>query len=161
MTNERNNPLHAVPHWSEARLLDRLYGLDPPPGLSEAHLDSCPDCAARWTALQTSRAALIAQPAPAFAEDRLRAQRIAVFNRIERPRGIWALAPAAATALLVVMGIALQTSPPVREPQTVAVISQSDRELFGEIAALMEEDAPRATDPFRGLFDANSNQEVQ
>lgn len=148
-------------HWSEAQLLERLYGLDTPPGLSEAHLSECPHCAARWSALQTSRAGLLEAPPPALCAERLRAQRAAVFARLEqpRPRALWALAPA--TALLMVMGVMLQTPAPRVETQTAAVLTQSDRELFNDIAALMEEDAPRATDTFRGLFDSGVNGEVR
>lgn len=148
-------------HWSEAQLLERLYGLDTPPGLSETHLSECPDCAARWSALQASRAAVLEAPPPAWSAERLRAQRAAVFARLEQPRTRtwWALAPA--TALLLVMGVMLQTPAPRVETQTAAVLTQSDRELFNDIAALMEEDAPRATDTFRGLFDTGVYGEVQ
>lgn len=102
-------------------------------------------------------------PAPAISEDRLRAQRVAVFDRLEHParQGLLRFAPVAATALLLVMGIALHTPRPVVEQQTAAVLTQSDRELFSEIAVLVEEDTPRATDAFRGLFDGNEGQEVQ
>lgn len=163
MKTVKENPNIAAPHWSEARLIERLYGLEPPLELSAAHLEICAECGGRWKALQARRAEMLSGPAPAVSEDRLRAQRIAVFQRVERPaaRRIWALAPAAATALLVVMGVALQAPAPVRETQTASVITQSDRELFSEIAALMEQDEPRAADPFRGLFDSNSSQEVQ
>jgi hypothetical protein len=149
-------------HWSEARMLDHLYGLDAPDGLNEGHLRDCPECATRWAALSARRAEVLAAT-PALREDRLRAQRAAIFDRIEQPsrRGLWSLVPAAATALLLVAGVALQAPAPVPQPQTVAVVSQSDRELFREVAAMMEEDVPRATDPFNSLFDPSSNMEVQ
>ncbi|HAX43162.1 MAG TPA: hypothetical protein PLF84_00620 [Bryobacteraceae bacterium] len=149
-------------HWSEARMLDHLYGLDTPADLNERHLAECPDCAPRWTALTARRAKIVAG-AYAAREDRLRAQRAAIFDRIERPsrRGLWSLVPAAATALLLVTGVALQTPAPAPQPQTVAVVSQSDRELFREVAALMEEDVPRATDPFNSLFETSNSLEVQ
>lgn len=164
MRTERNNPNPgADAHWSDDRMLERLYGLDPPPGLDGSHLDSCPECAPRWQALQAARAQVTQSPAPAISEDRLRAQRVAVFDRLEHParQGLLRFAPVAATALLLVMGIALHTPRPVVEQQTAAVLTQSDRELFSEIAVLVEEDTPRATDAFRGLFDGNEGQEVQ
>lgn len=143
-------------HWGEAQLLERLYGLDAPPGLSESHLAACPDCAGRWSALQASRARLLETSAPAIDGERLRAQRAAVFARIEqpRPRALWALAPA--TALMLVMGVMLQAPAPRVETQTAAVLTQSDRDLFNDIAALVEEDAPRATGTIRGLFDSGA-----
>lgn len=165
MKNEREFPNRPPGgHWSEDRMLDRLYGLETPPELTEIHLHECPECVPRWQALTERRAALLAQPAPPVSEQRLRHQRQTVFARIEqrRPHGVWALAPAAATALLIVFGVALQTPAPVPETPTAAVISQTDRELFTEIAALMEDDMPRATGAFRGLFDTdNSRTEVQ
>lgn len=147
-------------HWSDAQLLERLYGLDAPPGPSEAHLAECPDCAGRWSALEASRARLLEAPPPAIGGERLRAQRAAVFARIEqpRPRALWALAPA--TALMLVMGVMLQTPDPRVETQTAAVLTQSDRDLFNDIAALVEEDAPRATGAIRGLFDSGANGEA-
>jgi hypothetical protein len=149
-------------HWSEARMLDHLYGLDTPADLNERHLSDCPECAPRWAALAARRSEVLAAT-PALREDRLRAQRAAIFERIDQHsgRGFWNLVPAAATALLLVAGIALQAPAPVVQPQTVAVVSQSDRELFSEVAAMMEEDVPRATDPFNSLFDTSSSLEVQ
>lgn len=165
MKNEREFPNRPPGgHWSEDRMLERLYGLEAPPELNETHLDECPECAPSWKALAESRASLLAQPAPRVSEQRLRHQRQAVFAQIEKRHAhkVWTFAPAAATALLIVFGIALQTPAPVPETQTAAVISQTDRELFTEIAELMEDDMPRATGAFRGLFDTdNSRTEVQ
>lgn len=143
-------------HWSDAQLLDRLYCAGTPPGLSEAHLAGCPDCARRWSALEASRARLLEAPPPAFSGDRLRAQRAAVFARMEQPppRALWALAPA--TALMLAMGVLLHSPAPRIETQTAAVLTQSDRELLNDIAALVEEDAPRATGAIQGLFDSSA-----
>lgn len=147
-------------HWSGAQLLGRLYGLDAPPGLSEEHLAGCPDCAGRWSAIQASRARQLDAPAPAIGGERLRAQRGAVYARIEqgRPRTLWTLAPA--TALMLVMGVMLQSPAPRAETQTAAVLTQTDRDLFNDIAALVEEDAPRAAGAMQGLFESSANGEA-
>ncbi len=140
-------------HWTEEAMLDRLYGLDPRAGLDASHLDSCAECSARFSSLQARRSVVVDAHAP-VSEDRLRAQRLAVFARIETARRpwVWRLVPAAATALVVMMGVALHQPAPVVEPKPVAVLAQSDRELLSEIATLMEEDEPRAAVPIRGLF---------
>lgn len=159
-------PTGAPPHWNDAQMLERLYGLEAPAGLSEAHLEECSACASRWNELQRRRARLLEASAPAISDERLRAQRTAVFARLEgrRARGFWAFAPAAATALVLVAAIVIQSPAPAPPPavQTAAVLTQSDRELFNDIASIISEDTPRATETFRGLFDgAAAGEEVQ
>jgi len=148
-------------HWTDEDLLVRLYGLDPPEGLETAHLDSCQECNSRWLSLESRRRQVLT--APPVSEDRLRAQRQAVFARIEGPRRsapLWGLIPAAATALLLVAGVALNERPLAPEPRQAA-ISASDRELLREIASMVNEETPRAADPIRGLFAEDAGMEVQ
>ncbi|MBI5282717.1 MAG: hypothetical protein HY858_13615 [Candidatus Solibacter usitatus] len=151
-------------HWNDDDLLDRVYGLDPAPGLCLAHLDACPDCSARWQALELRRSAVTAsQPLTPAAEQRLRNQRVAVFNRVERPRlaWIWRAVPAGAAAFLFFIGIALHRPAPQPPATQVASVTLTDEQLFAEIASVVNQDAPRAADPIRGLFAENSSKEAQ
>ena len=149
-------------HWGDEELLARLYGLDDPPGVSARHLERCPECRSRMNALEARQAQLRADVA--VPDERLRAQRQAVFARIDSPQRSWMLrlVPAGATALLLALGITLkQPAPaPVPETKTAAVLTQSDRELLSDIATLVEGDTPRAAAPIRGLF-AQKGSEVQ
>jgi hypothetical protein len=151
-------------HWSDHDLLQRLYGLDPRPGLTAEHIEHCEACHSRWTALGQRRRVLLATPA--VSEARLRAQRLALYARIEKPPrlALWGLVPAAATAMLLFFGVAFHTTaPPAAHPTTTAAaaISPSDRELLSEVAAALNDEAPRAADPIRGLFTDDSSTEVQ
>ena len=156
-----NKNLHG-PHWTGQEMLERVYGLDPPSGLSESHLADCPECHQKLSDLLLRRDALRASPV--LADQRLREQRQAVFAKIEARRSAWParLAPAAATVWLVIAGIALHQPASQPEPKQTAVIAQSDRELLSEIASLAAEETPRAADPIRVLFsDPTEQVEVQ
>ncbi|MBI5084997.1 MAG: hypothetical protein HZB13_10430 [Acidobacteria bacterium] len=150
-------------HWNDNDLLDLLYGLDLAPDLSLAHFASCPECSARWQALELRRPS-VTEPLPLSnaAEQRLRAQRAAVLDRIGQPRTAWIrrAVPAGAAAFLFFIGIALHQPMPQPTPQVVAV-NLTDEQLFAEIASVVDQDAPRATDPIRGLFSENSVKEAQ
>jgi hypothetical protein len=151
-------------HWTDNDLLDRLYGLDPAPGLTPAHLDTCPGCGVRWQALENRRAAVVA-PAPPSpdVEQRLRAQRQTIFARIEHPRRalLWRAVPAGAAAFMLFAGIALHQPVPLTPRTEVAAVSVSDEQLFTEIASVVNRDTPRAADNIRGLFSESSSQEAQ
>ena len=150
-------------HWGDDELLDRLYGLAPAPGFDAAHLESCPVCADRWTALATSRAALLAAAPPATLalDARLRVQRSAIWNRIERPvqHFLARLAPVAATALMIVVGVALHQVQPPAPPVQIAAIS--DDQLFSDIATVVSQETPAAAEPIRALFAATQSTEAQ
>lgn len=151
-----NSDNHNSPHWSESDLISRLYGLEPAEGRSAAHLTECRDCGERWQALQLRRRTVVdAAPTPSEGlEERLRAQRQAVWARIEHPRRnlIWRMLPATATALMIFAGVALhQTKPPAAPVQTAAMVS--DAQFFNEIASVVNQETPRAADPLQGLFD--------
>jgi hypothetical protein len=132
------------PHWCGDELLRRLYGL-------EDAATGCAECAARLDALRARAAGLRVEPA--LSDEFLRAQRQAVFARIEARRDLpfgWR-APVAATALLFVAAIALQKSEPVYyEPEIAAM---SDAQFFAEIADVVDQDEPRATGAIQGLFE--------
>jgi hypothetical protein len=149
-------------HWNDDALLDRLYGLDPAPDLELSHFDRCADCLNRWNALQLRHAALTAEQA-ALGEDRLRAQRTAIWNRIEQSRRplYWRAVPALSTALLLVAAVALHIPRPGEpKPDRIEYTQlqpvKSDTEFFNEIASVVNADTPRAADPIRALFDVNA-----
>lgn len=142
-------------------MIRHLYGLDAAEGLEAAHLESCQECQAEFSGLRARRkSAVLDCP---LSEDQLRSQRQAVFARIERPSKpvpLWGLAPAAATALLLVMGIATQPPRSVDPPQTAA-ITASDRALFNELNEMLSEDTPRGAAPIRALFSEQTDGEAQ
>lgn len=156
MDSERNNS----PHWTESDFVARLYGLEPEAGRSEDHLKSCAGCATRWSELESGRRRML-DAAPVTDEaldERLRAQRQAVWARIEKPRRglMWRLVPVTTTALMIFAGLALQhqTKAPVA-PRPV--ISQaSDAQFFNEVASMVNQEMPRAADPMQGLFDSTA-----
>jgi len=150
-------------HWNDNDLLDLLYGLDLAPGLSLAHFHSCTDCSARWQALELRRSAItVPPPLSSAAEQRLRDQRVAVLDRIGQSRAwIWRAVPAGAAAFLFFIGIALHQPAPQIPATQVASVNVTDEQLFAEIASVVDQDAPRATDSIRGLFSENSSKEAQ
>ncbi len=148
-------------HWGREEMVSHLYGLDLAAGLETAHLETCYRCRAEWAGLQSRRKESVA--GAAISEDLLRRQRKAVFARIERPSRpapLWGLAPAAATALLLVMGIATQAPRPVEHVRTAA-ITASDRALFSELSEMLNEDTPRGAAPIRALFVEQVDGEAQ
>ena len=152
------------PHWKENDLIGRIYQLEPAQGLSVRHFDECPECAQAWAALAARREDLLSAPVP-VADERLRAQRQAIWAGIEQPRRalLWRAMPVAATALLLFVGVALHQSPaPPMEPVELATVQAiSDTQLFTEIASVVNQDLPRETDPIRGLFSDDATMEAQ
>jgi hypothetical protein len=146
-------------HWSDEDLLNRLYGLEAE--AARHPIESCAECAARWQALSERREAVLA--AAPVSDDRLRAQRLAVFARIEAPRPmwLWRAMPASAFALLLAAGIALHGPNPQAPATEVAEAGVSDSQLFSEIAQITEQYAPAAADPLRELFAETASQEVK
>ncbi|MGC4050425.1 MAG: hypothetical protein QM757_13690 [Paludibaculum sp.] len=154
-----NSDKHNSPHWSESDLISRFYGLDPAEGRTAAHLTECRECADRWLALQQRRREVVdsASLSGEGLEERLRAQRQAVWSRIENPKRafLWRMLPATATALMIFAGVALhQTKPPATPVQTATVVS--DAQFFNEIASVVNQETPRAADPLQGLFDSTA-----
>ncbi len=150
-------------HWSEEDLLSRLYGTDGAPHLSLSHFDECPECAARWQRLREARAGVLAAGASVpCADDLLRAQRLAVWDRIENPGRTRMLraVPAAATCFVLILAAALnRPAPQPTGPQMAS--SVSDEQLFADIANVVNTDSPRAVEPIRGLFSEASSLEMQ
>lgn len=160
MQNSNNSP-----HWTESDLIDRLYGLDPAAGQSERHLDECAQCGQAFAELSSRRGQVIAAQAQ-VSNDQLRAQRQAIWARIEQPQrsAIWRAVPVAATAMLLFVAVALHQAPaPQMEPMTTAAVQPavSDTQLFTELASVVNQESPRAADPIRGLFADDATVEAQ
>lgn len=158
MDSERNNS----PHWTESDFVARLYGLGPGAGHTEDHLRSCAECAARWSELEAGRRQMLeAQPVTSEAlESRLRAQRQAVWARIEKPRRglMWRLVPVTTTALMIFAGLALQYQTKTPAAPRPVISQASDAQFFNEVASMVNQDMPRAADPMQGLFDSPADQ---
>lgn len=160
--NENKGPSQ---HWADEDLLNRLYGLAPAAGQRESHLTECATCAARWRRLLERRARVTAMPLPdAQLEDRLRAQRHALWQRIDVPRHsrLWRAVPAGATTLVVLLALALHTPAPQADQRpgtTFATIS--DTQFFSEIASVVNEDPSTAAEPVRALFSDSASVEAQ
>ena len=144
-------------HFSDAELIDRLYGLE----AQEGHLDLCPLCRRRLQALADRKAALsLAEPhiSPGFLVE----QRHAIWVRLAREQsaikwGRWIPAFAGAAALAVVL-VSSQPTPKI-EPGRVAVVS--DAQLYADISAVVETPEPFAATPIRGLFDQEQKEVVR
>lgn len=148
-------------HWGREEMVSHLYGLDVAAGLETAHLATCERCRAEWAEVQSRRRESVA--GAGITEELLRRQRKAVFARIDRPSRptpLWGFVPAAATALLLVVGVATQAPRPVEHVQTAA-ITASDRALFNELSELLSEDTPRGAAPIRALFVEKVDGEAQ
>lgn len=142
-------------HWTDEELIARIYAVAE---ADEAHLAGCRECSERLLALESHRAAVL-EPA-VVSEDRLRAQRQAVWARLEQPqRGwLWKLAPAGAMALMLVAGVALHSPAPKPAPVQVAM---SDSQFFSEVATVVNEESPRAAETMQGLFAEGTQTEAQ
>ncbi len=133
-------------HVSDDELLDRLYGL----AENNDHLESCPECAARWAAFQKRRqeAARPEAVSPAF----LAAQRRAIYTRLgERPRSRVKWAPALAAACLLVIGLLVYrpvSAPPVHT-------DSADAKLFSDVYSMEQSTEPQAAAPIHELFEDN------
>jgi anti-sigma factor RsiW len=152
-------------HWTDDELIAKLYAVGPEEPARTEHLATCAECAARWSAVESRRIQFVRNADSVVVDDaRLRAQRDAVWRRLEearRPR-LWRLAPAGATAMLMLFALLLHTPTPTIEPVQVASNQQiSDEQLFSEIASMVNEVAPRVAAPIQGLFDASAVTEVQ
>lgn len=145
-------------------MIERVYGLVPEGAVSDAHLDECAECGARWRQLLSRRAnAVNVAEAGDVSEARLQRQRQAVWERIERPQGfwLWKWAPAAAAAGMLAAGLFLLHPPGFapasrRPPASTTAAQLSDAQLFNDVAALSSPEAPRAAEPIRGLFEERS-----
>lgn len=147
-------------HLDDEQLLLSLYDAAAPE--TTAHLGACPECAARLRRLQARRSAWLATPAPPVDPARLRAQRDAIYEAIEkkRARPYWRALQAGALACSVLLGVLLYrpAPPPV---QTVRQPLVTDQELFNDLADMINRETPIAAEPLMALFTPQESQESQ
>lgn len=146
-------------HLDDEQLLLALYGAAAPE--AAAHLDACADCAAQLRRLQARRLDLAVAPLPPASDPRLRAQREAVYQAIEkrRARPYWRALQAGALACSVLLAVLLyRPSPP---PETAAAHALTDQQLFNDLAEMITRDTPAAAEPLMALFVAEESQEAQ
>jgi anti-sigma factor RsiW len=144
-------------HLSRDEMIQRLYGMD----AGASHLEGCPECGARFQALESRRAELAA--AEEIPADLLAAQRRAVYSRMgERPRSFHSWVPALATAALVALGIYVY-QPVKHYPQKIVAakivsaqqVDVGDAQLFSEAVSIEQTAEPLAVAPIHGLFEGN------
>lgn len=133
-------------HFSDDELLDRLYGIAD----NDDHLESCPECASRSTALEKRRREL-AQPEPVSTQF-LAAQRRAIYSRLgEQPHSRMKWAPALAAACLLIIGLVVYrpiAAPPVHT-------DSGDAQLFADVYSMEQSTEPQAAAPIHELFEDN------
>jgi anti-sigma factor RsiW len=145
-------------HLSDDDLIARLYeaGDDE----AESHLETCPECAAQWSALKIIRRAGVTPPPVQAPASLLAAQRRKVLERIAQPQPAgrqrslrWA--PAVAAAFLLMMGVFLYhpSSPQAPVPAPPTASTESDMQLFTDVYAMEQEVEPRAAAPIHELFE--------
>lgn len=141
-------------------MLWKLYGAEQTNAEAELHLEECGECGERWRELASRRAAMLdAAEAIAVDDARLRRQRLAVWQRIERRRSLplmrWA--PAGAIAGVILAGVLLLTpgiKPRAPQPRI------SDQQLFEDAAELSAPEAPAAA-TMQGLFEGRNETEEE
>ena len=132
-------------HWTIEELISRLYGVG---GGDEAHLAACASCRARWDGINARRMAVTSPPP--VAEERLAAQRRAVWARIDASgTGPLRLRVASGLAFAVTAVIALLLSMPA--PQQSHEVA--DAQFFSEVQSMIEAVEPGAVSPIHGLFE--------
>lgn len=150
-------------HLNEEELLLHLYGAAGED--AGRRVAECAECGARWRRLQAQRAALLQQAAQAESgAERLRAQRLAVWRKVEgrRRAPFGRVLQAAAAACVLLAAVVLHRPGPDAEPRQVAAAqSVSDAQLFEDLAAALAQDTPRAAEPLKALFVTESTTEVR
>lgn len=138
-------------HCTDDVLIAKLYGLEID-AEKDLHLSDCRLCVERLNEMtqQKNETAAVGMASDEF----LRGQRVRIQERIERHEGrVWWLRPAPAVAAALMIAAGLMLRPPAPSPAPAPPPSESDAQFFSEIATVADQQAPRAADPIRGLFD--------
>ncbi len=131
-------------HLTNDDLVNRLYGL----AGDDSHLDSCSECARRWSDLRTRRAQFLLRAAAAeesgefFAAQRRRIQ--ASLERAARMRWV-----PAAVAAACVLAAGLFVYRPAAAPRT----DTADAQLFSDVYSMEQSVEPLAAAPIHALFE--------
>jgi hypothetical protein len=133
-------------HWSDDELISRLYGVGPQDG----HLEECEDCGQRWRRFLAARERILKPPE--VSQELLLRQRRRIYEKLEESEEsrAWSFAPALAVAIMLVLAFVVSGPTPSPEPS----LASSDAQFFSEIYSLVNTAEPQATEPIRGLFEA-------
>ena len=131
-------------HLQDDELLDQIYGLAD----NHSHLESCNECARRWSALQERRTRLVS--AEELPNDFLASQRRTIYARLgEQPGRQMRWVPAVAAACLFAIGVFIFRPAETQRPDP------SDAQLFSDVYSMEQLTEPRAAAPIHALFEDN------
>jgi len=134
-------------HLTSDDLLNRLYGV----GGDDAHLESCAECARRWSDLRARRERFLGRAAAGEeASEFFAAQRSRIRLRLEReprPRTAWVPAGIAAAACLLAVGLF------VHRPAASPRAETADAQLFSDVYSMEQSEEPLAAAPIHALFE--------
>ena len=138
-------------HWTDDRLIDRLYGIAP----KDAHLESCLECGARLSQMQANRRAVDAALQESVSAEFLAAQRRQIYAKLGERQGWLGRGQerrwASALAAVLVVGGGLLFYEGSR--QRVSGSKISDAQLAQEVSRMAEDFEPQATAPLQALFE--------
>ena len=137
-------------HLSDDELIAFVYGI----GDAEGHLEGCPECRERFTAMRKIRAESV--DTTKISGRMLAAQRQRVLERLEAGSHTWRWVPAAAAAALLAVALFLSRPAGVPPQAPAAVNAETDAELFTDVYSMERNVEPRAAAPIRALFQETS-----
>jgi hypothetical protein len=143
-------------HLTEKDFLAYLYGLEPEP----PHLAECPECSGRWQGYLRRRQEMLSATVE-VPERFLRAQRLAIHDRIRRPSRRFHLAPlpSMAALLLLLSVLSFFRAGPQADPAATLTATRSsvdtvaDSELYQDVYSLASSATPLALEPMSSLFE--------
>jgi hypothetical protein len=144
-------------HCTDDELIDYLYGLDS----GREHVDSCPECQQRLSAMRVRRAEVEAAYAEGPGFDLMAAQRRSIYARLSRPMPWWSAgrwprwAPAALAIVVLGGGVAIyqENQTPASHLQQQAVHSKvSDAQLAADVSSMADQSEPQPAAPLEAFF---------
>jgi anti-sigma-K factor RskA len=144
-------------HLSSDALVALLYEAAPAPASANAHLACCPHCQARLRTMETRRSADAGQLT--LAPSKLAAQRANIYSRLDNrspfgSRWLWAGAPmAAAAALLVMVNVGTFQTEPAAPAQVANAQAVESDTLYADIYQTLSQEAPSGVYTVAGMFD--------
>jgi hypothetical protein len=133
-------------HWTDERILDRVYGLADDDG----HLAICAECRSRCEAAVARRASMAAEEVSA---ERLTAQREQIYHRTESRRFRFNLRYVPAIAGAGALAFALLVYSPAPRVRKTAPVQISDAQLYADVYQMVASSEPKAAEPVKGLFE--------
>jgi len=139
-------------HWTRDDITQWLYGLHE----NASHLDRCDLCAREAASAKSRRQEFLAafeRQGEDVPQQRLAAQRRAIYQRLEQPRpSFWNNRVAASLALALLMAV-LSFKMLDQRSAYVPLINPSDERLYSEMVAIDQSSEPRAIQPLEKLFE--------